>query len=181
MKHALPVLLLIVVMAPGAFAQVDSVLTDTLAVDTLRARTPAIPAAPATAPPVPSVAIEAVRVLEGLRQTAMVAADTKALAEIIAEDATYVHANGLMQTRAQLFSMLESGEMKYVAIKLEDARYRAYDGTVIGTGVQRIDVKSAGKSLALRSRYTVVYVASEAGWKLVAYESTPTPKVTTRQ
>lgn len=168
MKHGLLVLFCALAPAFPVHAQVDSLRADTLQVNT-----------PATAPA--HGAIEMVRALEARRQDAMVAADTKTLAEIMAEDATYVHANGLMQTRAELFSMLERGEMKYVAFALEDVRYRAYDGAVIGTGVQRIDVKSAGKSMVLRSRYTVVYVSTAAGWKLVAYESTPTPKITTRQ
>ena len=52
--------------------------------------------------------------------------------------------------------------------------------TVVVTGLQRLDVQSAGKSATLRSRYTAVYSVSAAGAKMVAYQSTPTPKMTTR-
>lgn len=166
MKRAVLVAGLALGAALPASAQVDSL---TSPADTTAAR-----AAPAADP------AETVRLLETRRQTALVAADTKTLAEIIAEDATYVHANGLMQTRGELFAMLERGEMRYVSFLLEDVRYRSYGGTVVGTGVQRIDVNSAGKSMVLRSRYTVVYAVSTAGAKLVAYQSTPTPKMSTR-
>ena len=170
MRRILPALVLVVAAVCPARAQVD-----TLQADSLRAVAPAATNAPAS-----PGAIDVVRALEARRQAAMVAADTRALADIIAEDATYVHANGLMQTRAELFSMLERGKMRYVKFELEDVRYRAYDGAVIGTGVQRIDVRSAGKDLVLRSRYTAVYVRAGGGWQLVAYESTPTPKITTK-
>lgn len=183
--------LVVCLLAGCAFpllAQVDSLTApvDTTAVDpTTPADTSSVPAAaPADTIAVrPAPALDVIGIVRGLeleRQAAMVAADTKALAEIIAEDATYVHGNGLMQSRAELFTMLQRGEIRYLSFALEDVRYRAYGGTVVGTGVQRIDVKSAGKSMVLRSRYTVVYAVSATGGKLVAYQSTPTPKMSTR-
>lgn len=145
--------------APVA-AQADSVTSDSLTIS--------------------DYAIERVRGLEKARQAAMVAADTRTLAAIFAENATYGHANGLMQTRDELFRLLESGEIRYVAFELEDVKYRDYDHTVIGTGVQRLNVQSKGKTLALRSRYTVVYADAGGALKLVAYQSTPLPALTTK-
>ncbi len=167
-----------VVMSAGflalpALAQVDSL---TASVDTASV----VPPPPAAAPATQSAAIEVVRALEARRQSALVAADTKELAEIFAPDATYVHANGIMQTPAELFSLLQRGDIRYVSFAVEDVRYRAYGATVVVTGAQRLSVKSAGKSAVMRSRYTAVYALEGTGAKMVAYQSTPTPNMTTR-
>ena len=172
-----------VVMSAGLFAlpamaQVDSLTAPATVDTTVVAPPPAVTAPIQTS--TPPDAIEVARALETRRQNALVAADTKTLAETFAADATYVHANGLMQTPGELFSMLERGEMRYVRFVLEDVKYRAYGETVVVTGVQRIDVKSAGKAATLRSRYTTVYSVGAAGAKMVAYQSTPTPTMTTR-
>ena len=128
--------------------------------------------------PATASAVELVRALELRRQAAMVAADTRTLSVILAEDATYAHSNGLVQSRGELFRALERGDIRYVEFTPEDVAYRAYGCAVVGTGVQRIRVESEEKRLQLRSRYTVVYVASDGDWKLVAYQSTPAPGTT---
>jgi uncharacterized protein (TIGR02246 family) len=123
-------------------------------------------------------AADRVRILEATRRQAMVAADTKVLAGIFADDATYAHSNGLTQTRDELLRTLERGEIRYASFTVEDVRYRAYDGVIVGTGIQRIEVRADGRSLKLRSRYTVVYAGAGEAWKLIAYQSTPMPEMT---
>ena len=168
------------VLALPAWAQVDSLTapadTASAAADTAAV----VPAPPAATPATPSAAIEVVRLLETRRQSALVAADTNELAEIFAPDATYVHANGIMQTPAELFAVLQRGDIRYVSFATEDVRYRAYGTTVVVTGAQRLSVKSAGKSAVMRSRYTAVYALEGTGARMVAYQSTPTPNMTTR-
>ena len=179
MKRGLVTLMLMVWAVTPVLAQVDSV---TAPVDTMAAPvdTTAVPAVHAI-PAVPAVdAIALVRDLDAKRSAALVAADTKTLADIMVEDATFAHSNGLMQTRAELFAMLERREIRYLSIKPEDARYRRYGDTIVGTGVQTVNVKSAGKSMTLRNRYTVVYVLTGAGPKMVAYQSTSLPQLTTK-
>jgi hypothetical protein len=158
-------------------AQTDSLATpDSTGLETDSLATPRAPAGEAGSPPAENAA-ERVRAIEKQRQTAMVQADIPTLAGIFAEGATYVHSNGLMQTRDELFRLLQSGDLHYLTFTVEDVRYRVHDGAVVGTGVQRINVKSSGKSLVLRSRYTVVYAGPGADLKLVAYQSTPVPEM----
>ena len=176
MRRGIVTLMLLVCSALPAWAQVDSV---TAPVDTAAAPVDTV-AAPA-AQPAPAIdLIAAVRGFEEKRQAALVSADTQVLADIMAEDATFAHSNGLMQTRTELFAMLERGEIRYLSVKPEDARYRVYGNTVVGTGVQSVNVKSAGKSVVLRNRYTVVYAPTGTGLRMVAYQSTPMPTMNTR-
>jgi ketosteroid isomerase-like protein len=176
MRREFVALMLMAFCVSPATAQVDSL---TAPVDTMTAPADTAAAPVLTTPP-PADPIALVRDLEARRSAALVAADTNTLAGIMAEDATFAHSNGLMQTRAELFTMLTRGEIRYLSIKPEDARYRRYGDAVIGTGVQSVNVKSAGKSMTLRNRYTVVYALTAAGPKMVAYQSTSLPQLTTR-
>jgi uncharacterized protein (TIGR02246 family) len=160
-------LLLLWLVAPSAaWAQADTLAT-----------VPDTTVAPSAAA---ADAVTTVRALEAARLSALVAGDTGRLAGIIAPDATYVHSNGLVQSRDALFAMLERGEIRYLSVTPENPQYRAYDGTVIGTGVQNVEVKSGGKSMVMRNRYTVVYATTPDGWRMVAYQSTAMPKVGAR-
>jgi len=119
--------------------------------------------------------------LESGRRAAMVAGDVKTLGELMATDATYVHSTGLIQTRDELFAMLTRGETRYVGFTVDAVEYRSYGETVIATGVQSIDLASAGKPLMSRSRYTVVYAPVGGELKMVAYQSTPLTGIVTRE
>ena len=119
--------------------------------------------------------------LEAARRTAMVAGDVKTLADLIAADATYVHSTGLIQRRDELFSMLERGDIRYVSFTVDVVEYRTYGDTVIGTGVQNIELTSAGKPFTSRSRYTVVYAPTGGDFRMVAYQSTSLPEIVTHE
>jgi len=116
--------------------------------------------------------------LEDKRRKAMVAGDIITLQTIIAEDATYVHATGIMQTRDELLRLLANKTIQYLSFEVEKTSYRVYGSTVVGTGVQAIKVRSGGKSLAIKSRYTAVYAERDGAEKLIAYQSTPLPETT---
>jgi hypothetical protein len=116
--------------------------------------------------------------LEDKRRKAMVAGDINTLQTIIAEDATYVHATGIMQTRDELLRLLANKTIQYLSFEVEKTSYRVYGNTVVGTGVQAIKVLSGGKSLAIKSRYTAVYTERDGVEKLIAYQSTPLPEMT---
>ncbi|HEX5133509.1 MAG TPA: nuclear transport factor 2 family protein [Candidatus Krumholzibacteria bacterium] len=131
----------------------------------------------AKSPPVGDEAVAAVERMENERRAAMVAVDVHALARIFDADATYVHSTGLMQSRDDVFGMLTRGDIRYVGFEVESVAYRAYGSTVLGTGVQKIDLASSGKSLTSRSRFTVVYAVSRGELHLVSYQSTSMPEV----
>ena len=89
--------------------------------------------------------IDAVKHRESERQIAMIRADVPALEDIFAEDVTYIHSNGLAQTRAGLIAMLTKRELRYLNFDVGEAEYREYGGTVVCTGMQSISLTSSGK------------------------------------
>ncbi len=119
----------------------------------------------------------AVKHRESDRQTAMIRADVPALEDLFAEDCTYVHSNGLTQTRAGLIAMLTKREVRYLNFSIQDAQYREYGGTVVCTGMQSISLTSSGKPFTSNSRYTIVYASIDGRLRVVAYQSTLLPEI----
>jgi hypothetical protein len=159
-----------VVAADSLAAPVDTTLAHPAAAD--------MAVTPTAAPHVDALA--QVVALEQQRRAAMVAGDTRTLSGILAEDATYVHSTGIMQTRDELFRLLENKTIRYLKFDVEKTSYRVYGNLIVGTGVQRVEVMSGGKSLVLHSRYTVVYTMRDGTEKLVAYQSTSMPEMVTK-
>jgi len=115
--------------------------------------------------------------LETRRLEAMRAADVKALAQILAEDMTYTHSTGLMQTRDQLLTLLGSGVVRYLSFETHDIAWRVYDGAAVATGRQTLSLESEGRPVTARNRFTVVYARHGGDWRCVAYQSTALPEM----
>ncbi len=122
-------------------------------------------------------AVAAVERLEPERRRAMVDFDAHRLARILADDVTYVHSTGLVQSRDDLMGMLAKGDIRYVSFQIESVAYRAYGSTVVGTGVQTIELTNSGKPFTSRSRYTVVYAVVRGEHRLVSYQATTMPEI----
>jgi len=124
-----------------------------------------------------STLIEAVKHREDERKIAMIRADVAALEDLFAQDATYVHSNGLAQTRAGLIAMLTKRELRYLNFDIQEPEYREYGGTVVCTGMQSISLTSSGKPFTSNSRFTIVYATIDGRPRVVAYQSTLLPEI----
>ncbi len=111
------------------------------------------------------------------RQRAMIDVDAAALDDLFAADATYVHSNGLFQTKAGLIAMLAKKELRYVAFDVKESSCRAYGQTVVCMGTQSISLTSSGKPFTSNSRYTVVYAMIDGKLRVVSYQSTALPEI----
>jgi hypothetical protein len=118
-----------------------------------------------------------VKLREAQRQRAMIDVDPAVLEDLFAADATYVHSNGLAQTKAGVIAMLTKKELRYVAFDVKEATYRAYGQTVVCTGTQSISLTSSEKPFTSNSRYTVVYAVIDGKPRVVAYQSTLLPEI----
>jgi Domain of unknown function (DUF4440) len=121
--------------------------------------------------------VETVKARETERQRAMVAVDLKALDDIFAADLTYIHSNGLAQTKAGVIAMLTKKELRYVSFDIQEATCRPYGETVVCTGMQVISLTSSGTPFTSNSRYTVVYATIDGKPRVVAYQSTLLPDI----
>ena len=119
---------------------------------------------------------KAIRELETRRFQAMIEADTAALDTILAEDLTYTHTSGWVDTKEQFIGWLESGELNYESISTDSVRVRVYAAAAVVTGQAAVKIKVNGQAKNLQIRFIDVYVKRDDHWQMVAWQSTRLPQ-----
>lgn len=133
---------------------------------------PAAAETPEQAPPDDLAAVHA------RRFEAMVGGDLDALRELLADDLTYSHSNGKVETKDEFLAALESGALRYLEIASagESVIRRYGDGTVgVITGPARVRVRIGEREGEVTLVYTSVYVLRDGRWQLVAWHSSAAP------
>ena len=106
----------------------------------------------------------------------MVAGDVAALAPLLADDLTYTHSNGLVETKEHFLASISSKAIQYQALVEKDAKVQLYGGdAAVLTGGVDIQAVFQGKPVALPARFTAVYVRQEGSWRLAAWQTTRLP------
>jgi uncharacterized protein (TIGR02246 family) len=124
----------------------------------------------------PSPTVMAIRALEERRFAAMLNRNTEALATILADDLTYTHSSGQLETKAQFLESIRSGALQYSAILPEALLVRTYGDTAVVTGQGTFKVRMQGEDRSLQLRFTDVYVRRGGSWQMVAWQSTRLPE-----
>ena len=106
------------------------------------------------------------------RFAAMVQGDQKALDGLLADDLTYTHSSGHLDTKARFLESLKSGTLRYLSIQPSDQLVRLYGDTAVVTGRAEVKAHSQGQDLAVTLLFTEVWVKSGGAWKLAAWQST---------
>lgn len=120
-------------------------------------------------------AAQEVLAADAKRFAAMVRADTAELGALLAEDVTYTHSTGQVESREEFLASIASGKLDYQSIEPAEERVRIYGDTAVVTGRAGVKLRSEGKDLALALRFTSVWVKGEKGWRMVAWQSTRLP------
>lgn len=109
------------------------------------------------------------------RFAAMIAGDAAALAPLLADELTYTHSNGRVETREQFLESIRSKGLQYRSIEPADMAVRVYGAAAVVTGRAAMKVTSNGQDLAMEVRFTAVHVRREGGWLLAAWQTTRLP------
>lgn len=128
-----------------------------------------------TAPSSTSKVEREIQQLDSLRVQAMIHADSLTLARVLADDLTYTHTNGRVDTKAQLIASLISGRLTYEAIDYEQSQLRNYGAAAVNTGLVTMQVKAGEQRLQFQARFTCVYVRQGGHWQMAAWQSTRLP------
>jgi hypothetical protein len=115
--------------------------------------------------------VDAILGLEGQRIRAMVAVDLPTLDRILADDLTYVHSSGQLESKAEFLARLQSGDLKYRSMSRQDVKIRLVGCAAVVTGKADVDVESKGENLSFSLRFTDVYVHKDGRWQLIAWQS----------
>ena len=111
------------------------------------------------------------------RYKAMVAKDYVALDKILADTLRYTHSTGRSENKSEYMGILTSGKVTYLSATRQSIAMSAYGNTVVCHGKIELQVLANGETRQINSMYLNVWVKSDKGWQMVAWASTPTPKV----
>lgn len=104
-------------------------------------------------------------------KTALIQKDSISLSKLLADDVSYGHSNGWIQTRAQLIRDVVSGVQDYKAIDPSDMQIRVYDKTGVVTMKSKVNMVMQGKPLDFSLNILLVWIWNDNDWKLVARQS----------
>ncbi|HEV7517713.1 MAG TPA: nuclear transport factor 2 family protein, partial [Thermoanaerobaculia bacterium] len=103
----------------------------------------------------------------------MVKGDAALLERLLAEDLTYVHSTGIVDTKASFLQSLTAGKLRYLALNPSEVAVRVL-GTAAAVVTGRADIKvlANGKEISFPARFTSVYAKHHGRWRLAAWQST---------
>jgi len=103
---------------------------------------------------------------------AQLKADTSYFEKHYADDATIVHGNGKLFTKAEEIADLKSGSLKYEINEVRERKIHLYGDTAVVAFLIYYKGTVSGKPFSGDLRRTVVWVKQKGNWKIVAYQVT---------
>lgn len=104
-------------------------------------------------------------------KTALVAKDSVALSKVLADDVTYGHTNGMIQTKAELIRDVVSKVQDYKSIEPSDMKIRLFDNTAIVNMNAKIVLIYKNEPMELKMKITLVWVQKNNEWLLEARQA----------
>lgn len=117
--------------------------------------------------------IKDIQQLELRRSEAMIQADEKALADLLADDLVWTHSSARVDSKQDFIASLAAGDLKYERIVLADQVIRVHGTVAVVTGLAEMSAVVKGAAKELCNRYTAVWEHAGASWQMVAWQSTP--------
>jgi hypothetical protein len=104
-------------------------------------------------------------------KNSLIAKDSITLSGLLADDVTYGHTNGMIQTKAQLIRDVVSGAQNYKSIEPAEMNIRLFEQTAIVTMKSAVNMLFNNNPLELNMYVTLVWIKKEGEWKLEARQS----------
>jgi ketosteroid isomerase-like protein len=113
-----------------------------------------------------------VRAADLQRVQALVKGDRAALAAVLADELIYSHADGRVQTKAELLAALAAGTVTYESYDGPTPIVRVEGDCAWLAGTAELRASMRGTRVRFALRYLAVYGRRGGAWRLVAYQST---------
>jgi len=117
-------------------------------------------------------AADVVKAAELARFEAATKNDLDTLGKLLADDLTYTHSTGVLETKEVFLASLKSGKLQFKKIEPADLLVRVFDKTAVINGTAKLSVVSNGEAKEVSVRYTDVWANRAGHWQLVAWQST---------
>src|SRR6476619_4301006 len=124
-----------------------------------------VPAASAEAKAPKAAPADAVKALELQRFEAATKNDLDTLGKLLADDLTYTHSTGVLETKTVFLESLKSGKLQFKTIEPADLQVRVYGDTAVINGTAKVSVVSEGKPKDISLRFTDVWVSRAGKWQ----------------
>lgn len=117
--------------------------------------------------------IEAIRVLERDRFRAMVDGDVPLLAQLLSDNASFVHTNGKRETKQQFIDAISAGHRRYRQIEIQSQDVLPVGSeTCVVTGRALFEMEAMNGALLYPIAYTAIQAQEGGQWRLVAWHAT---------
>jgi len=107
---------------------------------------------------------------------ACVAADGATLNSLMADNAIFIHGNGVMQSKSEFIDAITTGKLGVSQYDLKDPKVVDFNGGAIVTGLVDFGIKPPAGSTApprvLHFRGSAVWLHSSSGWHLIFDQDT---------
>jgi ketosteroid isomerase-like protein len=116
--------------------------------------------------------LDDVRAADLRRISALIHADRPALDAVLADELSYGHSDGRVQTKAELLVALEGGAVTYQSYDGPSPVVRVHGNVATLSGTAELRATARGTRMQLWIRYLAVYVKHGDAWRLTDYQST---------
>lgn len=111
---------------------------------------------------------------EKQRCAAMLKNDAAGLDAILDPRLSFAHATGAVDNKAAYLAKMAEGKIDYIAVEWNDPVVTALgEAHALLNGRMGTHVRVNGVEKQLDNRVTTVWAASDKGWRLLAFQSTP--------
>ncbi|MBV8810069.1 MAG: nuclear transport factor 2 family protein [Acidobacteriaceae bacterium] len=131
-------------------------------------------AVPAESPQT-SEAVKEVMAIEQARTEALDHSDMAALERIMADDITYVHASGKVDTKKSYLDAIRSGQLHYLSWQPKNLQVRMLGNGAVISGEYAVRVKDSrvqSSPFDINIFVLTVYARRDGQWQQIAWQST---------
>jgi hypothetical protein len=122
-------------------------------------------------------ASDVVKAAELARFEAAQQVDLETLGKLLADDLTYTHSTGRLETKAAFLESLKTGKLQFKRIEPADLQVRVFGTTAVINGTAKMSVVNEGQAKDIELRFTDVWVNHAGRWQMVAWQSSKTDAV----
>ncbi len=120
--------------------------------------------------------VDGVKAAERAWGKATASGDLAALDKLLADDLSYTHSTGDIDTKAVLVGNMKSGSRKYLEMNYEKLEGRLYDNAAVVNADARIKTSVNGATpVPAHLRFIHVWVYQKGMWRLAAHQSLRLP------
>lgn len=113
-----------------------------------------------------------IETLEARRRQAMIDGDMAFLESVYTDDLTYSHSDGKSDSKRSYLQGMREGVWNYQRLESRQEHIRRVGECAVVTGLIDMDVIIRGEPMLLNSRYISVWREGDAGWQMIAWQST---------